>query len=174
MRLQAVKCFLFLVVLCFSGISAVRSQNMSGIHFSGAVSAGKLAQYGAGGIGACVQGKFFVKERISIGFNAGWHYFFGQPQNFAFIPIRVNAEYYFRDEGAGIRPYAGSDLGLYISSYTGAARFNFGVAPGGGVLFELSDSVNLGLGVNYNIMTEKNPAMYLEPRIHLLYVFGMN
>lgn len=167
--IRLVCCFILLPVF-----QRPAAQIMSGVDAGGAIPVGNLSSYSSGGISLAIAGKFFVVERVAIGFNAGWQYFFGKNNgNFSIIPLRVTGEYYFKDEGARIRPYAGADLGLYIDSYTGAIRLKFGVAPGGGVQFELSDAVNLGIGVKYNIIAEQNPAMYIEPKISLLYVFGM-
>lgn len=170
--LQPMRKFVFAVCLCCL-VLPVQSQIMSGFNASGAISVGRLSNYGAGGIGFGGQGKFFVIERLSLGFNIGWTFFFGKEHNFSIIPIRGAVEYYFKDEGSRIRPYAGSDIGIYITSHNGPAQVLFGVGPGGGVLFELSDYVNISVGAKYNMIVDNGVSMYIEPKVSLLYVFGM-
>jgi len=157
-----------------AGMVAVASgQNMSGTFVAPVVPVGSLSQKGNIGVALGGQSRFFPIERLATGFNASFQYYFGRNDNpdFMIIPIRGTVEYFFTDEGAIYRPFAGVDLGLYITTHSNAVQAQFGVAPGGGISFELSDYISIQLQARYNFLVGGGLVMFVEPSVGFSYTF---
>ena len=158
----------------FIGVSISYSQNISGTSIIAPIPVGSLAEYSAIGVGLAGHSRFFVLERLGIGFHTAFHYHFGRNgfNGHITIPVRGVAEYYFTDDGARIRPYVGGDLGVALSTYSGPFRFYFHWAAGGGALFELSDYIQIVTQFKFSMMVGSGVAMYLEPSVGFNYIIG--
>lgn len=171
-----VRCILIAIFIYyfFSGIPKFYSQNISGTSIIAPIPVGTLADYSAIGVGLAGHSRFFVLERLGIGFHTAFHYHFGRNgfNGHITIPIRGVAEYYFTDDGARVRPYLGGDMGLAMSTYSGPFRFYFHAAAGGGALFELSDYVLLVTQFKFSMMIGSGVAMFLEPSVGFNYKIG--
>ncbi|MCX7744626.1 MAG: hypothetical protein N2167_08700 [Flavobacteriales bacterium] len=157
-----------------AGIKNAYSQNISGTSIITPIPISTLSDYSAIGIGLAGHSRFFVLERLGIGFHTAFHYQFGRNgfNGHITIPLRGVAEYYFTDDGARIRPYLGGDLGVAMSTYSGPFRFYFHGAAGGGALFELSEYIQLVTQFKFCVMVGSGMAMYLEPSIGFNYKLG--
>ncbi len=156
------------------GIPKAYSQNISGTSIISPIPVGYLADYSAIGIGLAGHSRFFVLERLGVGFHTAFHYHFGRNgfNGHITIPVRGVAEYYFTDDGARVRPFLGGDMGLAMSTYSGPFRFYFHAAAGGGALFELSDYVQLVTQFKFSMMIGSGVAMFLEPSVGFNYKIG--
>lgn len=154
-------------------LSAAYSQNMSGVFVTPLIPVGSLSTSSNIGIGIGGQSRFFPIERLAVGFNATFHYYFGKNgfNGFIMVPIRGNVEYWFTDEGAIFRPYTGLDLGLYITTYSNTVGAKFGMAPGAGISFELSDYISLQIQARYNFVFDTQVLMAVEPSVGFTYTF---
>lgn len=164
----------FIFHLLFIDVSISCSQNISGTSVIAPIPVGTLAEYSAIGVGLAGHSRFFILERLGIGFHTAFHYQFGRNgfNGHITIPIRGVAEYYFTDDGARIRPYVGGDLGAAMSTYSGPFRFYFHWATGGGALFELSDYIQIVTQFKFSMMVGTGVAMYLEPSVGFNYKIG--
>lgn len=156
------------------GVLISFSQNISGASIMAPIPVGSLAEYSFIGVGMAGHSRFFVLERLGIGFHTAFHYHFGRNgfNSHITIPIRGVAEYYFTDDGARIRPYLGGDLGVAMSTYSGAFQFYFHGAVGGGALFELSDYIHIVTQFKFSMMINSGIAMFIEPSVGLNYKIG--
>lgn len=146
---------------------------MSGAFVAPVIPVGSLSQTSNIGIALGGQSRFFPLERLATGFNASFQYYFsrGLSPNFIIIPIRGTVEYWFTDEGAVVRPFAGIDLGMYIGTYNNTVALKFGLAPGGGVSFELSDYISIQAQARYNLVFDSQVMMMVEPSVGFSYTF---
>lgn len=168
-RLKSVLLGCMLCVIAATGYT----QNMSGLFVAPVVPVGNLSAIS--NVGAAIGGhsRFFPIERLAAGFNVSCQYYFGKNgfNGFVILPIRGTVEYWFKDEGAKYRPYAGLDLGLYLTTYSNSVDFNFGLAPGAGVSIELSDRISVQVQSKYNFIFSSAVMMAVEPAVGFTYTF---
>lgn len=130
---------------------------------------GKLAK---NGIGGNISAKYLINDVIGIGFETGYHSFqtkipiddrtVSQQYKCKIIPALLETTFYIPTWDRSILPYAGLHFGAYIinvnikqksDGYDGKDvsksiyKFSPGIGPHIGVLFELSDKINLDIKV---------------------------
>jgi opacity protein-like surface antigen len=168
------KKILILLVFFFIGINSF-SQSMHGLSYSMALPLGKtsdlISKYQWRGF--AVDGKYFISDNITLGWQTGWNTFYGEESG-TFVegtrtrtgkqynwmniwPALFTANYLFGYDG-DVQPYLGvgvgtywieqrSQMGLFSTTYS---TWNFGLAPEVGVLFPLNLNSNLYLNLKYN------------------------
>ena len=141
----------------------------------------------------------FVNENIAIGIGAAWNVFdesvtgellqFGAVtvagKQFRYInsfPIYVNASYYFSDEDAKIKPYAGLGVGTMIKNQRleiGTVAivdetWHFAIYPHAGLLFALNSDAHINLDFKYHqafSTSDSDAVQYLSINVGLHYIF---
>jgi len=156
----------FIFTLLLIGISTKSSAQK----YSRLLSIGYTGGYPIGGInnfitnknfdGLTIDGRYFVKDNISIGFATGWSSFKNQLPRQIYqtengeisatqtrylrnIPLLVSAHYYFGKEGAKVIPYVGGGLGAFLTTYekwygtvpNAPTQWSFGIRPEAGIMF---------------------------------------
>jgi outer membrane protein W len=125
--------------------------------------------------GITIDGRYFVKDNVSIGFATGWSSFKNelprqiyqidngeisavQTRYLRNIPLLVSAHYYFAKEGAKVIPYVGGGLGAFLITYekwygtfpNASNNWTFGVRPEAGVYVPVTEKVWINANVRYN------------------------
>jgi len=167
----------FLSLLLISGLVVFNSSAQIQVGAFGTYNKilGDAGEDAPAGFGGGVDLKYFVTPKFAIGLNAGYiqhsdeqsisigpiSYTLKATQTI--IPVTVNADYFFTEEG--FRPYVGLGLGLYALG--GSAEANgvkvdadseskFGFAPHLGAQYFFNKTVGLDLNVKYNYILSKD------------------
>jgi len=133
------------------------------------------------GFGFNAIGKYILPNSMAVGVSVGYSSFGTSSESFSFgvIPITGIIEYYF-GEGA-FRPYLGSDLGLYmfrskvtfLGSSSSSTDTYFGIAPTGGVSYDISDNLSLCANAKYNfVMSEGSNSTWIGLNAGVIFKLG--
>jgi outer membrane protein W len=141
----------------------------------------------------------FINDNIAIGFGLAWNVFnenisneFIQSGNltisgkqFRYVnsfPIYINSSYYFSEEDAKIKAYAGlgigtlskiqrTDIGIYTFE---DKQWHFALYPHAGVLFALGPDAHINLNARYHqafAAGDSDAVQYLTINLGLHYIF---
>ena len=177
-------------LLLVTGLSVFNSQAQMQVGAFGTYNKllGDAGDGAPAGFGGGVDFKYFVSKKFALGANLGYishsqeEEFFGIKTKVTttILPITVNAQYFFTEEG--FRPYAGMGLGLYglggSLEVAGASedfetQNEFGLAPHVGAQYFFNESVGLDLNLKYHyIMTEEEATTAFGVNLGLVFQFG--
>jgi outer membrane protein W len=125
--------------------------------------------------GITIDGRYFIKDNISIGIATGWSSFKEKREREVYeiengeisavqtrymrsVPLLLTAHYYFAKEGAKVFPYLGGGLGAYTITYEKwygtladtKTTWSFGVRPEAGIFVPITEKVGINANIRYN------------------------
>ena len=143
---------------------------------------GDLGDVYSTGFGGGISGKYMINDNMAAG--ASFNYISLGSDNdameYSIMPIVANFSYYFGTEG--FKPYAGLDLGVFMSKYkidlgflgsSETSTSDLGFAPVIGCEYAFTDAIALDANLKYNyIMTEGDASTLLGINIGIIYSIG--
>jgi opacity protein-like surface antigen len=156
-------------VLCFSTIiftPKAQAQVQLGINIgAGLPMDDDFSDFFETGFGGNFKFNYFIKDNVALGANLGYYSFDVEGPadwNLNIIPLTFHAEYYFSKDK--IKPFLGGGLGLYFKSIgddDGLFDDNdayddtdFGLNLGGGLLFNVSNKLDLGVDLRFHVIED--------------------
>ncbi|MBI3500597.1 MAG: hypothetical protein HY063_02295 [Bacteroidetes bacterium] len=189
------KIFCCLVVSCFVGRSMAQFQ--AGIILGPQIPVGGFSNAFHVGVGFGITGKYFLKDNMAAGINLhynsfggdsyrGYYYYSDYHSHLGMTAFTGLFEYYFSNDK--LKPYAGSDLGLYFWRYkydyywtnnggnivpvSGISHgTELGIAPMAGASYEVSDKFILNGNLKFNLMLTESNLNYIGFNFGAFYKF---
>jgi opacity protein-like surface antigen len=136
------------------------------------------------GFGGTVRGEYMVDPMFSIGVTAGYITWSGKDitipglgtisgTSASGIPLRAMGKYYFMPAGKSARVYGIAEVGVFISTTSGASSTDFNYAPGLGVEFPISDNAKIDVGARWDaIATSGVSSNNVGVRVGVLFPLG--
>jgi len=191
------KVFFIVLYLFALGISRSNAQAIqAGLNIGFQIPVGNFASWYHPGFSVGAQGKYFLKENMAIGANLNFNSFHGDRyhdaynnndwKNYASITAFTGLFQYFFSTDK-LKPYAGSDLGFYfwrsqVYSYywtnpAGHPVYDYhndhgtalGIAPMGGVTYDVTDKLVLDANLKFNLMLTESGLNFLGINFGVLY-----
>lgn len=116
------------------------------------------------GFGFNAIGKYNLSDNMAIGASVGYSSFGTGSDNLSFGVIPVTGLLEFSFGSGALKPYIGADLGMYIfmtkftfmGSSSSSTDAYFGLAPTGGIMFDITSNLSLIGNLKYNMVFSKD------------------
>lgn len=178
---------LIIFTMCFFGLSVLGKAQMLNFNYQISLPINQVKDFTdkASFRGFDIEYHKFMGEHCSVGLSVGWNVYYQDKNNTTgnfrfngtdniytitgnqyryinFVPMLAMGRFYFTDENAFIRPYAGLGLGtswcekrLEVGQFSSTiSRWQFAMAPEIGMYMPVSDQFAFNLGARYYYATK--------------------
>ncbi len=179
------KIFAFLIMLTVTTTTASAQEYLFGLSYATAAPLGETADFTSpySWRGIAMEARWFLNTNAALGFYTAWNVFY-EKETGQFVddtrtvsgtqlrylnafPILFEGYYHFGDETSSARPYVSFGLGTYRTRQrtemgifaVETNKWQFGLAPGAGILVPISYGVSAHLGVKYNYAFQAGDAL---------------
>lgn len=178
------KIFAFLIMLTVATTSASAQEYLFGLSYATAAPLGETADFTSpySWRGIAMEARWFLNDNTSLGFFTAWNVFYEketgrytegtrtlsgtQLRYVNAFPILLEGHYHFGSD-MGTRPYVSLGLGPYRTRQrtemgifaAETNKWQFGLAPGAGILVPVSYGLAVHLGLKYNYVLQAGDAL---------------